>query len=129
MERATARRVRARSVALVVALTAVAGCELDPTTGEDPPNAILGGGIEDELDAMALLDPMVYVKIGNCVDSAKLKTLSGDPAWHQIWIDGGENAAALRGECERLAINDPRALDAIHAEWVAFEQATGATAG
>ena len=112
----------------MASLLVVTGCGVDPPVRSTGPNAILGGGIENALDAMALLDPAVYDKIGDCFESAKFKTFNGDPHWTRVWDEGGRTPAALRGECEDIAVNDPGALDAIHIEWVAWETSTGSQA-
>jgi hypothetical protein len=127
MQRSIGLRVGARSAALAASLVIVTGCGFDPDSRNSAPSAILGGGIDDELDAMALLDPAVYTKIGDCLESAKFQVYVGDPEWQQTWDEVGRTAAGLRGVCEDLAVNDPSALDAIHTEWVAWEIATGAS--
>ncbi|MGI9644441.1 MAG: hypothetical protein ACR2O6_03940 [Ilumatobacteraceae bacterium] len=127
MERWTTPRQAAKATALMAAIVLAAGCGPEDRPGADQPSALLGGGIDDELDAMAILDPAVYEKIGSCFESAQFKVYVGDPEWQRIFEEVGGTPAGLRGICEDLAINDPGALDAIHVEWVNWENATGAS--
>ena len=114
------------AAALTAAVVFAAGCGPQDRPGADAPNAILGAGIDDELDAVAILDPEIHEKIGSCFESAQFKVYVGDPAWQRTFEEVGGTPAGLRGVCEDLAIKDPRALDAIHVEWVNWEIATGA---
>lgn len=113
------------ATALAVAVLAGAGCEVDPKGENSGPNPIFGGGIEDELDAVAMLDPEVYRKIGSCVESGQFKAFVGDPEWQRTWDEVGRSPAGLRAVCERLAANEPDTLDAIHAEWIVLDASTG----
>ena len=84
-------------------------------------NPILGGGISDEIDALAIVDPEVHAKVDDCVDSAKFKAYGGDPVWQRTWVDVGESDVGLRDFCESMAARDPATFDKIHTDWVAWE--------
>ena len=97
------------------------GCAVKPGSDAAGANPILGGGIADEIDALAIVDPEVHAKVEDCVDSAKFKVYSGDPAWQSTWIDVGESDVGLRDFCESMAARDPATFDKIHTDWVAWE--------
>ena len=102
-------------------LLSTVGCAVKPGADTAGANPILGGGITDEIDALAIIDPEVHAKVEDCVDSAKFKVYSGDPAWQSTWLDVGESDAGLRGFCESMAARDPATFDKIHTDWVAWE--------
>ena len=111
---------------LAGALTlAGSGCGFDEAR-DNAASPILGAGISDEIDALAVLDPGIHDKIDDCIDSAKFKSFNGDPEWRQVWIDGGETVFGLRKRCEYLAKNRPDEFAAIHAEWAQWQRSTGA---
>ncbi len=104
------------------------GCAVKPGSHAGGANPILGAGISDELDALAIVDPQVYAKVDDCVDSAKLKVVGGDPVWQRTWLDVGESDVGLREFCENMASRDPAAFDKIHTDWVAWEAFVAANA-
>ena len=97
------------------------GCAVKPGSHAGGANPILGGGISDELDALAIVDPEVHAKVDDCVDSAKFKAYGGDPVWQRTWVDVGESDVGLRDFCESMAARDPATFDKIHTDWVAWE--------
>ena len=97
------------------------GCAVKPGSHAGGANPILGGGISDELDALAIVDPEVHAKVDDCVESAKFAIYGGDPEWQRTWTDVGESDIGLRGFCEKLASRDPATFDQIHTDWVAWE--------
>ena len=98
------------------------GCAVKPGSQAGGVNPILGGGISDDFDALAFVDPEVHGKVEDCIDNAKLKVYTGDPYWQRTWIDVGESDVGLRDFCENLATRDPATLDEIHDDWVAWEE-------
>ena len=105
------------------------GCAVKPGSHAGGANPILGGGITDELDALAILDPEVHAKVDDCVDSAKLKIYGADPVWQRTWIDVGESDVGLRDFCENMASRDPAAFKQIHTDWAAWEAFVAAGSG
>jgi hypothetical protein len=105
------------------------GCAVKPGSHAEGANPILGGGISDELDALAIVDPEVHAKVDDCVESAKFAIYGGDPEWQRTWIDVGESDIGLRGFCEKLASRDPATFDRIHTDWVAWEAFVAAESG
>ncbi len=105
------------------------GCAVKPGSQAGGANPILGSGITDEIDALAMLDPEIHAKVDDCVDSAKLKAYGGDPVWQRTWIDVGESDVGLREFCENLASRDPAAFAQIHTEWIAWEALVAAGSG
>ena len=97
------------------------GCAVKPGSHAGGANPILGAGISDELDALAIVDPEVHAKIDDCVDSARLRVYNGDPVWLRTWTDVGESDVGLRDFCANMASRDPARFDEIHTEWVAWE--------
>ncbi len=105
------------------------GCAVKPATQAGGVNPILGSGINNGFDALAMVDPEVRDKVEDCVDSAKFKIFSSDPMWQQTWIDVGESDDGLRSFCENLAAKDPATFDEIHTDWVAWETFVAAQNG
>ena len=97
------------------------GCTVKPGAQDGGVNPVLGGGISDDFDALAFVDPDVQGKVDDCIDNAKFKVYAGDQYWLDTWIDVGESDVGLRDFCENLATREPATLDEIHADWVAWE--------
>jgi hypothetical protein len=118
----SARRQDVRVGVLIVSLLLVSiGCAVKPGSQARGADSILGGGISDGFDALAIVDPEVHSKVEDCIDNANLKIYTGDPYWQQTWTDVGESDVGLRGFCENLAARDPATFDKIHTDWVAWE--------
>ena len=112
----------ARTVALTCALLLVSiGCAVKPGSEAGGVNPIYGGGISNDFDALAMVDPDVRSKVEDCIDNANFKIYTGDAYWQSTWVDAGESEAGLRRFCEKLASRDPAAFDKIHTDWVAWE--------
>ena len=98
------------------------GCAVKPGSQAGGVNPILGGGISDDFDALAFVDPEVRGRVEDCIDNAKLKIYTGDSYWQSTWIDVGESDVGIRDFCENLATRDPATLDEIHDDWAAWEE-------
>jgi hypothetical protein len=115
---------------LTVSLLLVSiGCAVKPGAQSGGRDSMLGEGISDGFDALAMVDPEAPAKVDDCVESAKLKIYVGDAEWQQTWVDVGESDAGLRTFCEKLASWDPARFDRIHTDWVAWEAAVAAENG
>jgi hypothetical protein len=123
------RLLKLRVVVTGSLLLVLVGCAVKPGSDAVGANPILGGGISEEIDALAILDPQVHAKVEDCVDSAKLKVYGGDPMWQRTWIDVGESDVGLRNFCESMAARDPATFDKIHTDWVAWEAFVDAESG
>jgi hypothetical protein len=110
-------------------LLASIGCAVKPGSQAGGVNPILGDGISNGFDAVAMVDPEARAKVDDCVDSATLNIYAGDPEWRRTWVDVGESDSGLRGFCEDLASWDPARFDRIHTDWVAWEAAVAAENG
>jgi hypothetical protein len=120
---ASARRTDLRVGVLIGSLLLLStSCDVKPGSHAGGVDPILGGGISNELDALALVDPDVYAKVDDCVDSAEFKIYTGDAEWQRTWIDVGESRFGLRQHCEKLAAQHPSEFDQIHVDWVAWER-------